>query len=355
VRQVAHFPRKIEAFAEVLVSSVDYRSRFEWESSKAQFLDGEPLHQRQCRMPDHLIIEHLEFQGHCGVGQAERERPQPIAVDAELEYASGAFTHAASTGDIADAVDYAAVAARVTEIGRKQPYVLLETLGEAIMAVLFQEFPVTRAKLWIRKVVPPVSGVQGSVGVRLERARATMTFDPAPAQFLKDCLPLLPRGQALDVACGRGRNTLYLASQGFTVEAIDRDEQALAKLKAASARQGLPSITTRAMDLEDPAGPPDIPAAQYDVVLGLFYLHRPLFPVLRQALRPGGMLVYETFLIDNHLRFQHPRRREFCLEHNELLALARGLRILHYGEGARRDGAGDAPVFTARLLAARDL
>jgi dihydroneopterin aldolase len=302
-------------------------------------------------MPDRLMIERLEFQGHCGVTDAERQAPQPIVVDLELEYATDAFVLAASTADIARAVDYASVSARVLEIGRKQPYVLLETLGEAMAAMLFREFPIARARLWIRKVVPPVDGVRGSVGVKLDRTRPAMVSDPSPAQFLKESLPLLPRGLALDVACGRGRNTLYLASQGFTVEAVDRDEPALADLAAAAAQQGLASLSARAMDLEDAARPPDIRPARYDVILVFFYLHRPIFPTLLQALKPGGVLVYETFLIDNHLRYRHPRRREFCLGHNELLELAHGLRILRYVEGEHADAQGGSAAFTARLLA----
>lgn len=305
-------------------------------------------------MAEHLMIERLEFQGHCGVTAAERQTLQPIAVDLELEYAPGTFSLAASTSDIATAVDYAAVSARVLEVGRKQPYVLLETLGEAVAAMLFHEFPVIRARLWIRKVIPPVDGVQGSVGVKLDRTRPTALLDHAPAQFLEDSLALFPRGRALDVACGRGRNTLYLASHGFTVDAVDRDEQALADLASDAAQHGLTSVTTCSVDLEDPARPPDIPAARYEVILGFCYLHRPLFPVLLQALKPGGVLIYETFLIDNHLRYQHPRRREFCLEHNELLNLVRGLRILHYDEGERHDSHGAKPVFTARLLAQKN-
>ena len=285
---------------------------------------------------------------------AERQALQPIAVDLELEYPSAIFTRAASTHDIANAVDYAAVSARVLEVGRKQPYVLLETLGETVMSMLFREFPVTGAKLWIRKIIPPVDGVQGSVGVKLARARPALALDSAPAQFLKDSLPRLTRGDVLDVACGRGRNALYLASQGFTVDAVDRDEEALANLAAAATQHGLTSLSVRSMELENSAQPPAIPASRYDVILGFFYLHRPLFPVLVDALRPGGILVYETFLIDNHLRYQHPRRKVFCLEHNELLNLARELRVLQYDEGERRDGHGDAPVFTARLLAQKD-
>lgn len=304
-------------------------------------------------MPDCLTIERLEFQGQCGVTDEERRVLQPIAVDLELEYAPGALTLAASTENISRAVDYAAVAARVLEVGRKHPYVLLETLGDAIMTMLFQEFPITRARVWVRKTAPPVDAVRGSVGVRLERIRSAGTPDPTPAPFLMDVLPRLPRGHALDVACGRGRNALYLASQGFAVEAVDRDEQALADLTSSALSQGLTSITARLVDLENPARPPEIPEARYEVVLGFFYLYRPLFPLLVRALKPGGALVYETFLIDNHLRYQHPRRREFCLEHNELLNLARGLRILHYDEGERADPLAGSSTYTARLLATR--
>jgi len=284
------------------------------------------------------------------VTTAERRALQPIAIDLELEYAPGTFVLAASTGDIANAVDYAAVAARLLEVGRKQPYVLLETLGEELLTVLFAEFPVAAVKLWVRKTIPPVAGVSGSVGVRLERTRPLVAADPFPAQFLKDHVHLLPAGHVLDVACGRGRNTLFLAAQGCTVDAIDRDEQALAEASAAAARRGMTSVTVRAVELEDPVHPPDIPAAHYDAVLVFFYLYRPLFPALLRALKPGGVLVCETFLIDNHLRRQHPRRPEFCLAHNELLHLTTGMRILHYSEGEHADVHGGGSAFTARLI-----
>lgn len=302
-------------------------------------------------MAERLIIERLEFQGHCGVTTAERQALQPIAIDLELEYVPEAFSLAASTGDIVDAVDYAAVAARVLEVGRKRPYVLLETLGEELLTMLFAEFPVAAAKLWVRKTVPPVAGVSGSVGVRLERGRPVTVTDPPPAQFLKDHLHLLSTGHALDVACGRGRNTLFLAAQGYTVDAIDRDEQALADTAAAAAQRGLASVAIRAVELEDPVHPPDIQAGRYDVVLVFFYLYRPLFPALLRSLKPGGMLICETFLIDNHLRRGHPRNPEFCLAPNELLHLAAGLRVLHYDEGEHEDAHGGGSAFTARLLA----
>jgi dihydroneopterin aldolase len=310
-------------------------------------------------MPDHLIIERLEFQGHCGVSLEERQIPQPIAVDAELDYPLSALSAAAGSGDLAQAVDYARVAERVVEIGQSQHFHLIETLADRILAMIVAEFPVARVRLWVRKIAPPLKHVRGSVGVRLDRAR-TEDLDRLPARFLIEQLSRLPKGLALDVAAGSGRNALYLASHGFTVDAIDRDERALAQLSETARPRSLSNVTVRTLDLEaDPEHPPAFPKDRYDVILVFFYLHRPLFPALLDALKLGGMLVYETFLIDNHVRRQHPRRKEFCLAHNELLHLTPGLRILHYDEGEHADcregmerAAHDSAV-TARLLAQR--
>ena len=159
------------------------------------------------------------------------------------------------------------------------------------------------------------------------------------------------------MAAGRGRNALYLASLGFAVDAIDRDEQALLELADLAKQRRLTNISIQPVNLEQEA----IWTAgldneryndRYDGVLVFFYLYRPLFPALIRALKPGGVLIYETFLIDNHFHYQHPRRKEFCLEHNELLRLTQGLRILHYEEGQHEEGHGysDKP-FTARLIA----
>lgn len=307
-------------------------------------------------MPDQVIIEGLEFQGRCGVTLKERRRRQPIRVDLELTYPGLAPTR----DDLTQAVDYTTVAQRVVKIGTTGEWALLETLADHICTQLLTEFPVSNLRLWVRKVEGNVPGVRGSVGVRMERADGD-----CPARFLQGHIARLPRpGKTrpplvLDVAAGRGRNSLYLATRGFAVEAIDRDEEALAQLADLAKQRRLPNVTVRTLDLEaHPTLPPDLPKERYDVILVFFYLHRPLFPVLLQALKPGGVLVYETFLIDNHLRYQHPRRREFCLEHNELLRLTAGLRVLHYDEGEHGEGLGHGshpgPCMTAQLLAQRE-
>ncbi len=303
-------------------------------------------------MADLVIIERLEFHGHCGVTQEERQTPQPIAVDLELTYPPGALSRAAETDDIGRAVDYATVAERIVQLGTAQAFALVETMAERISAMVFAEFPVSALHLWVRKLAPPLKDVRGSVGVRLERTRASALPDPPPARFLQEQISRLPKGTVLDLASGQGRNALYLASLGYTVEAIDRDQPALAALAETAHRRDLSSLTTKYLDLEaDPTRPPDLGTERYDAILVFFYLHRPLFPSLLRALKPGGLLVYETFLIDNHERRRHPRRKEFCLAHNELLRLAGGLRVLHYDEGERDSG--PETSFTAQLVAQR--
>ena len=305
-------------------------------------------------MTDRVVIERLEFYGRCGVTPEERQQPQPMAVDLELAYPPGASAQAAGADAIAQAVDYATVADRIVQLGTAQSFTLVEALAEKICAMVFAEFPVASLRLWVRKLAPPLKDVRGSVGVRYDRTRAIALPDPPPARFLIEQLPRLPKGTVLDLASGRGRNALHLAGLGYTVEAVDRDHEALASLAEAAARRHLANVSTHCLDLEtDQPHGPDLGQARYDAILVFFYLHRPLFPSLLSALKPGGLLLYETFLIDNHLRHRHPRRKEFCLAHNELLRLTESLTLLHYDEGQHDGGEGSAPTFTARLLAQR--
>lgn len=302
-------------------------------------------------MAGQIVIERLEFRSRCGVTSEERARPQPLAIDVELDCETD---QAGFSDDLRDTVNYATVAHRIVEIGTGQETQLLEAMAEQLLGAIFNEFPIDRIKLWLRKLHPPITYVTSSVGITIERTRYAYQFlraDPRPASLLIEQLHRLPKGKVLDVAAGRGRHTLFLSSLGYQVEAIDRDEQALGQLLDSARTQNLTGVTTRTLDLEQPPShAPDLGRETYDVVLVFFYLSRPLFPRLLQALRPGGVLLYETFLIDNHLQHQHPKRREFCLAHGELLNLTPGFRVLHYDEGPHEGTRQGEFVYTAQLV-----
>ncbi len=303
-------------------------------------------------MSDKIVIERLEFQARCGITPDEQRRPQPMAVDLELDCET---TSAASTGHLSDTVDYSKVADRIVELAGREVCTLLETLGEKMLSMVFTEFPVSRARLWLRKLSPPITHRAGSVGIRLDRPRAahqTQTGDPLPSRFVNQQLHRLPKGRALDVACGTGRHALYLATQGFEVDAIDHDHESLARLSAAAAQRHLTRLAVKEVDLERQTDErPEFPADTYDVILVSFYLHRPLFPWVIDALKPQGVLLYETFTIENYVRRRHPKRWEFCLAQNELLRLTSALRVLSYDESEHEGGHGAGSAFTAQLVA----
>ncbi len=117
----------------------------------------------------------------------------------------------------------------------------------------------------------------------------------------------------------------WLAAQGLTVTAIDRDAQALAGL------EGLDGVTTECADLETGAWP--LPGRQFDMVLVTNYLWRPLFGQLIDAVAPGGLLIYETFALGQET-VGRPSRPEFLLAPGELLLLTQpGLQVLGYEDG----------------------
>ena len=165
-----------------------------------------------------------------------------------------------------------------------------------------------------------------------------------PSGWLTANVHLLPAdGDALDLACGSGRHALWLAQHGFRTTAVDRDAAAIQALNAEAAGRGL-SIQGRVVDLE--AGERFPEADSFDVIVVVHYLHRPLFPSLVNALRPGGVLVYETFTRAQAARGR-PTNPAFLLDRGELLTLVRPLEVLASREGDY-DGRSIASVVAAR-------
>jgi len=152
----------------------------------------------------------------------------------------------------------------------------------------------------------------------------------APTSWLIENESLIPRsGDALDVACGSGRHALWLAARGLRTYAVDRDAAAVRELTIEAGRRALPLHAT-VLDLE--AGAVHFTPPAYDLIVVVHYLHRPLFPALVQALRPGGVLAYETFTRAQAER-GHPKNPAFLLEPGELVTLVRPLEILASREG----------------------
>lgn len=131
-----------------------------------------------------------------------------------------------------------------------------------------------------------------------------------------------PGGDVLDVACGGGRHSRFLAARGHHVTAVDRDPRIAEWLPQA------PGLEVVVADLE--ANPWPFGDRRFGGVVVTNYLHRPLFPHLLGALAPGGVLVYETFAVGNE-RFGRPSNPDFLLRNGELLAIVQGrLRVLGY-------------------------
>ena len=163
-------------------------------------------------------------------------------------------------------------------------------------------------------------------------ARYTQDFRPfpdAPAHWLVEHRKLLAGGgRALDVACGDGRNALYLAQHGFAVDAIDASDVAIDALRAAARERDL-AITPLVWDLEHEPLPP----GPYDVIVTMNFLQRDLFGPLRAALAPGGLLFYETLAQAHVTELGRSFNPDYLLEDGELLRAFAGLEVIEHFEG----------------------
>jgi SAM-dependent methyltransferase len=135
-------------------------------------------------------------------------------------------------------------------------------------------------------------------------------FEPLP--FVVDTVSPLAPGRALDISCGPGRHSVWLAERGWDVTAIDGSNVAIDLLRA----RGLP-IRTSVADLEAPGF--RLPGSEYDLVLDTFFLHRPLFEQIGGALRAGGIALFAFHL-----------QGSFAINQPELDSLFPNWRRVHY-------------------------
>ena len=118
---------------------------------------------------DKLFLEDVRFYGHHGASKAEQAVGVWFSVDAELAVD---LAPAATSDDLAAAVDYGAVARRIVEVGTQGRVNLLERLAGLIAQALLGEFPAQEVRVRIRKLTPPMEGLVGTPGVELVRRRA---------------------------------------------------------------------------------------------------------------------------------------------------------------------------------------
>lgn len=165
---------------------------------------------------------------------------------------------------------------------------------------------------------------------------------PSPSEWvLQWTASLAAQATVLDVACGTGRHVRLLAARDCRVTAVDRDTVAIAALS------GLPGVRALCADIE--GGPWPFTVETFDAVLVTNYLHRPLFPALMAAVRPGGLLIYETFMVGNE-RYGRPTNPDFLLRSNELRDVVAGFIELGFFEGAVQQ---PKPAMVQRLCARR--
>ena len=150
---------------------------------------------------------------------------------------------------------------------------------------------------------------------------------PAVAEVLQHNHYLLPeKGVALDLACGVGGNALFLAAKGLTVQAMDISPNAIATLQQYAREQSL----TIATEVRDVIAKPPAPMS-VDVLIVSHFLSRELCLDLARAVRPGGLLLYQTYCA-NKVRATGPNNPDYLLEDNELLRLFPRMRLRVYRE-----------------------
>jgi tellurite methyltransferase len=185
--------------------------------------------------------------------------------------------------------------------------------------------------------------------------RAAAEEPPAePAEFVRELLPLLPLGPALDLACGAGRHSFLLAARGQAVTAVDSSSVALDIVERRA--ESLRLVTTRDARAASRGGRivlwhadlerVNLPEQTFSLLVCVNYLQRSLFAQIEQAVSPGGVLLFETYTVAQLEFAGGPRNPKYLLELGELRMAFPGLRILFYRE--LRAGKGIASLIATK-------
>lgn len=151
---------------------------------------------------------------------------------------------------------------------------------------------------------------------------ALMPMPEKVASVVEKYASLATVGTALDIAAGTGRNTHFLAEKGFMVDAVDYSDYALSKIKK------MATINKIETDLDTYR----LKFNTYDLIVNCNYLDRRHFPQIKEALKEGGVLIFETFIVAHGEVYHQPTNLDFVLRKNELLHTFIGLDIIYYEE-----------------------
>ena len=136
------------------------------------------------------------------------------------------------------------------------------------------------------------------------------------------------------MATGEGRNAVFLAQNGFEVDAVDISREGLKKARKLAREKGV-KVNALLVDLDRY----QIEEDRYDLIANLYFLKRRLIPKIRKGLKKGGKVIFETYLLEHRtLAAGGPKQAKYFLKPNELLRLFKGFRILFYREGIFREG-----------------
>ncbi len=165
-----------------------------------------------------------------------------------------------------------------------------------------------------------------------------------PSEFLQDWVGKIPTGRAIDLACGSGRNALYLAKQGFDVDAVDISAPALDRAQKTAQGMGV-SVNWLEHDLDEPLQLED----SYQLILIIRYVNLPLIRQMTANLAPNGFLVCEQHL-ETEAEVIGPTNAAYRVSSGDLLTVAEGLDIKHLEEVLVPDPDGRTAAL-ARLVA----
>jgi SAM-dependent methyltransferase len=167
--------------------------------------------------------------------------------------------------------------------------------------------------------------------------------DSRPRQLLVEFAHLLPdNGLALDSAAGVALHGLFLAERGLHVIALDISEVGLRLARESALKRGV-WLETAVLDLAQPW----LPAHYFDVIVNFRFLERATFPIYHQALKPGGLIFFETFVkIDPQEEYP-----EHYLDPGELRAAFADFSIIHHEQAKIRDGQSRLIKMSEQLVA----